>query len=128
MFTIFATTCRRISNLISFTHMMFFFFYFYTRTDICQFSNFDSNDNFYYQIYIHICMIHKKFILPKNEITNYQKYILTKVNIFDSFVPVILLNMFNFKSVVLFGTHTLSYRSLRVLQPLGLLYFKWMVM
>ena len=38
------------------------------------------------------------------------------VNIFDIFVPVIILNTFRFKYSVLFGTHILLDRSLRVLQ------------
>ena len=38
------------------------------------------------------------------------------VNILDIFVPVIILNTFRFKYSVLFGTHILLDRSLRVLQ------------
>ena len=40
------------------------------------------------------------------------------VNIFDSFIPIIMLNMLRFESSVLFGTHTLLDRSLRVSQLL----------
>ena len=38
------------------------------------------------------------------------------VNVFDSFIPVIMLNTLRFKSFVLFGIHTLLDKSLRVLQ------------
>ena len=38
------------------------------------------------------------------------------VNIFDSFVPVIIFKTLKFNSSVLFGTHTILDRSLRVLQ------------
>ena len=38
------------------------------------------------------------------------------VNVFDSFIPVIMLNMLRFKSSVLFGTHTSLDKSLRVSQ------------
>ena len=38
------------------------------------------------------------------------------VNVFDSFFHVIMLNALRFKYFVLFGTHTLFYKSLRVLQ------------
>ena len=38
------------------------------------------------------------------------------VNVFYSFIPVIMLNMLIFKSSVLFGTHTLLDKLLRVLQ------------
>ena len=38
------------------------------------------------------------------------------VNFFDSFISVLMLNILQFKSFVLFGTHTLSDKSLRVLQ------------
>ena len=38
------------------------------------------------------------------------------VNVFDSFIPVIMLNTFRFKFSYLFGTHTLFGKSLRVLQ------------
>ena len=37
-------------------------------------------------------------------------------NDFDSFIPVITLKKFRFKSSVLFGTHSLLDKSLRVLQ------------
>ena len=36
------------------------------------------------------------------------------INVFDVFIPVIMLNMLGFKSSVLFGTHTLLDKSLRV--------------
>ena len=36
--------------------------------------------------------------------------------IFESCIPVITLNMLEFKSSILFGTHTLLDKSLRVLQ------------
>ena len=35
---------------------------------------------------------------------------------FDSYIPVIMLNMLRFKCFVLFGTHALLDKSLRVLQ------------
>ena len=35
-------------------------------------------------------------------------------NIFDSFIPIIMLNMLSFESSVLFGTHTLLDKSLGV--------------
>ena len=38
------------------------------------------------------------------------------VNVFDSFIPVIMLNTFRFKSSVLFGIHILLDTSLIVLQ------------
>ena len=37
-------------------------------------------------------------------------------NVFDSFIAVSMLNTLRFKSSVLFGTHTLLDKSLRVLQ------------
>ena len=40
------------------------------------------------------------------------------VNVFDSFVSVIMLKIFRFKSSVFFGTHALLDRPLRVLQLL----------
>ena len=41
---------------------------------------------------------------------------LCSVNVFDSFIPVIMLDMLRCKSSVLFGTQTLLGKSLRVLQ------------
>ena len=38
------------------------------------------------------------------------------VNVFDSFIPVIMLKTLRFKSSILFGRHTLLDKSLRVLQ------------
>ena len=38
------------------------------------------------------------------------------LNVFDSFIPVIMLNTLTFKSSVLLGTHTLLDKSFRVLQ------------
>ena len=38
------------------------------------------------------------------------------VNVFYSFIPIIMLKILRFKSSVLFGTHTLLDKSLRVLQ------------
>ena len=38
------------------------------------------------------------------------------VNVFDSFFPVIMLNTLRFQSSVLFGTHTLLDKLLKVLQ------------
>ena len=38
------------------------------------------------------------------------------VNVFSSFISVIMLNMLRFKSSVLFGTHTFLDESLRILQ------------
>ena len=38
------------------------------------------------------------------------------VNVFNSVIPVIMLNSLRFKSSVLLGTHTLLDKSLRVLQ------------
>ena len=37
-------------------------------------------------------------------------------NVFDSFIPIIMLNTLRLKSSVLFGLHTLLGKSLRVLQ------------
>ena len=54
--------------------------------------------HFFQQICIYILMIH------------------VFVNVFDSFIPVIMLSTLKFKSSVLFGTHTLLDKSLRVLQ------------
>ena len=39
------------------------------------------------------------------------------VNVFDSFIPVTMLNTHRFKSSVLFGIDSLSDKSFRVLQP-----------
>ena len=66
---------------------------FYTRTDIYHYSTFDLNYIFYNQIYIR--MIHVLLIL---------------------FIPGIILKPF--KSSLLFRTHTLLKKSLRVLQLL----------
>ena len=38
------------------------------------------------------------------------------VNVFDSFIPVIMLKTLRFKSFVLFGIHTLLCKSFRALQ------------
>ena len=38
------------------------------------------------------------------------------VNIFDSFIPVIMLNTLRFKASVLYGIHTLLDKSFRLLQ------------
>ena len=38
------------------------------------------------------------------------------VNVFDSFIPIIILDTLRFKSTALFGTHILFDKSLRVLQ------------
>ena len=60
-----------------------------THIDIAHYSTFDLNYIFYNKIYIYICMIH---------------------------VLLILLNSLRFKASVLFGTHTLTDKSLKVLQ------------
>ena len=69
-----------------------------THTDIYCYSTFDSSYILYHQIYIYIRMIYVVF------------------NIFNSFIPVIVLKTLIFRSSILFGTHILSDRSLRVLQ------------
>ena len=65
--------------------------------DIYRYSISELKYTFYHQIYIYIRMI----------------YLLLKFLIFP---PVIMLNMFRFKSYVLFRTHTLLDKSLKVLQ------------
>ena len=47
---------------------------------------------------------------------NYIFFDICFVNAFDSFIPVIILNMLRFKSSVLFGIHTSLDKSLTVLQ------------
>ena len=44
------------------------------------------------------------------------------VNVFDLFIPIIMLSTLRFKSSVLFGTHTLIDKSFRVLQFTAHLY------
>ena len=83
----------RIPNITLYTH------YIYTNISIYRCSTFDLHYIFYHQIYIYIRM--KCF-----------------VNVFSSFLPVIMLKTLRFKSSVLFGKHTFLERSLRVLQLL----------
>ena len=45
-----------------------------------------------------------------------QSHDICLVNVFYSFIPVIMLNTLRFKTSVLFGTHTLLDKSFRVLQ------------
>ena len=70
------------------------YYVFYTHVNIYQYSTFDLNYIFYHQMYISNRMIYAFF----------------------SFIPPIMLNMLRFKSSVLFGTHILLDKSLRVLQ------------
>ena len=70
---------------------------FYTHIDIYCYSTFDLNYIFFYKTYTYIRMI---FF----------------VKIFDSFIPVIMLNALRFKCYILHATHTLLDKSLRVLQ------------
>ena len=56
------------------------------------------------------------YFLPSNLLMH--SHDICFVTVLDSFIPVIMLKTFRFKSSVLFGTHTLLDRSLGVLQHL----------
>ena len=71
---------------------------FYTHIDIYGYSTIDL-----------ICIV-----FPSN--LHLHSHDISFVKIFDSFTPAIMLNTLRFKSSVLFGTHILSDKSLRVLQ------------
>ena len=71
---------------------------FYAYTNICRFSTMDLNYNFF----------------PSN--LQLHSHDMCFVNVFDSCINVIMLNMLIFKSSVLFGTHNLLGKSLRVLE------------
>ena len=75
------STCTRIPNIIFFTYMFF--------THINSYCYFTLDLNFIFlsnlHLHLHICF----------------------VNVFDSFIPVIMLSTFRFKSSVLFGTYIL---------------------
>ena len=65
----------------------------------------------------HLLLFHHLFELknfPSN--LHLHSHDISFVKIFDSFIPVIMLNTLRFKSSVLFGTHTLLDKSLTVLQ------------
>ena len=73
-----------------FSFFFFFFFFFCTYSYlhyIYHYSMFDLSYIFFHQTYIYICMMH--------------------VNIFVSFIPVMILKTFKLKSSVLFGTHSI---------------------
>ena len=94
MFIISTNTSTRISNMIFSTYRLFL----YTHMDFYCYSTIDLKlDCLSSNLHLHshdICF----------------------VNVFGSFIPVILLNMLKFKSSVLFGTYTLLDKSLKVLQ------------
>ena len=104
MFSVFATTSSRIPNIIFFMYMIFFFFFYvsfiFTIIPILTFIS---------------ILIRVTFSTIKDKFTS-----ACFANIFDSFIPVIVLRVFRFKikSSVLFGTHTLLDRSLRALELL----------
>ena len=94
-FTIFATTFSKIPNIIFFAHMFFRFFHSHQ----------------------HLPLFHVWFellFLPSN--LHLHLHDICFVNVFDSFIPVIMLKTLRFKSSLSFGTNTLLDRSLRVLQ------------
>ena len=65
----------------------------------------------------HLSLFHhwsELHFLPSN--LHLQSHGISFVNIFDWFIPAMMLNMLRFKSSVLFGTHTLLDKSFRVLQ------------
>ena len=72
---------------------------FYTRTDIYHYSSFDLNYTFHFKFDLRLHLQDNCF-----------------ANVFDSFIPVIMLNIFRFTSSVFFGTHALLDKSLKVLQ------------
>ena len=74
-----------------------FFFYFYTHIDNYYYSTFDFKYTFYHQFYIYIRII-------------------CFVNVFGSYLPVTMLKTLRFNFSVLFGTHTLIDKLLRVIQ------------
>ena len=57
-----------------------------------------------------------KFIVISPSNLHLHSHDICFVNVFDSFIHVIILNRLRFKSSVLFGTQTLLDKSLRVLQ------------
>ena len=77
----FASICSRIANNLLCTHDVFLDFY--TRTNIFRYSAFGLNYIFYHQTYINIHIIH---------------YF---VNLFDSFILVIMLNCFVWNNTLL---------------------------
>ena len=86
IFTIVATTCSRIPNIIFFTYV------FCTHINICRCSTFDLNSTFAFPFSWHMLC--------------YCFWV----------IPVIMFNTFRFKSSVLFLTHTLLDKSLIILQ------------
>ena len=65
----------------------------------------------------HLSLFHQWFelnFLPSNLYLHSHDICFT--NVFDSLIPVIKLNMLRFNFSVLFGTHTLLLKSLKVLQ------------
>ena len=98
LFTVFITACNRIPNNL-----------FHTR---------DVLSDFYIWINIYCCSTFdlKYIFFPSNIHLHLQD--MCFVNVFNSFIFVIILKMLRSKSSVLFGTHTLLYRSLTVFQLL----------
>ena len=88
---IFAITCSKISNIIFFTYMTFF--------------------TWYLSLFHQWSELH--FVLSNLHLFPHD---ICLINTFELFIPVIMLNMFRFKSSVLFGTHALLGKSLIVLQ------------
>ena len=87
---LFTITCNRITNIFFFTYIMFYI-------NIYRYSSIDLTHILFHQFYIYaheICF----------------------ENVFDSFVPIIMLHTLKFKSFLLFGIHTLLDKSLRILQ------------
>ena len=67
--------------------------------------------------YGHLSFLHRwseLHFLPSN--LHIHSHHICFVNVFNSFIPVIMLSTLRFKSSFLFGTHTLLDKSLRVLQ------------
>ena len=71
---------------------------FYTHIDIYCYSTIDLTYILFHQIYIYI------------------KHDTCFVNLVDSFIPAIMLKTLRFKSLVLFGTHTILDKALRLLE------------
>ena len=72
---------------------------------------------FYTHINIYLSLLHHWFELnffPSN--LHLHSHDICSVNVFDSFIPVIMLIMLRFRSSALVGTHTLLDKSLRVSQ------------
>ena len=90
IFSIFTATCSRIPNMIFFMYMIFL------------------------QSYQHLSLFHhwsELHFLPSN--LHLHLHDRCFVNVFDLFIPVIMLNTLRFKFYVLFGIHPLLYKLLK---------------